>query len=376
MNLTEQNVTVPDLSVLVQSDKLQLLYRQSSPAIFISAFNAALLAAILWPAQDHRVLLAWFSILLVTVMARLILFGRYRKAAPQGKDVLAWEKPYFITLILSSLTWGIGCVLIMPPDSPVHQAVIFYFLIGMSGGAISVYSAHRMMTLATVAAVLLPATVYFLFSGEFIFAGMAVGATIFFLSAIRATSVLSVAMHQNFLMMHQLEISKEEAEWLARVDELTGLYNRRAFYEYGKVLSNNARRNKDEIAMVLMDIDNFKAINDDYGHAAGDAALKQIGQLLLQRLRKSDIFARIGGEEFGMLLPVTSLTEAARLAEELRQVIENSPVTYEDQQFSVTASFGVSSGMCDIDTLVRQADMAMYKSKESGRNAVICDRKK
>jgi diguanylate cyclase (GGDEF)-like protein len=260
----------------------------------------------------------------------------------------------------------------MPPDSPLHQAVIFYFLIGMSGGAISVYSAHRVMTLTTVAAVLLPITGYFLVNGEFVFSGMAIGAIIFFLSAIRATNILSLVLHQNFLMTHQLVMSKEEAEGLARIDELTGIYNRRAFYEYGKVLTNNSQRNKDECAMILMDVDNFKIINDSFGHAAGDAALKQMGQILLQRLRKSDVFARIGCEEFGVLLATTSLNEAARLAEELRQVVEGTSITFEDESFTITASFGVASGACDIDTLVRQADIAMYQSKGSGRNRVVC----
>ncbi len=374
MDLTTKYNTAPDLSVLVQSDKLRLLYHQSFPAIFISLFNATLLTVLLWSAQDHNVLLTWFGVLTATAVVRLILFSRYHKAAPQGADILTWEKPYFITLMLSSLVWGIGCILIMPIDSPVHQTVIFFVLTGMSGGAISVYSAHRVMTLATIAAVLLPVTVFFLISGEFIFIGMAIGAIVFFLSAIRATKVLSLALHQNFLMTHQLKFSKDEAERMARIDDLTCLFNRRAFYEYGEVLANNSLRGKDELAMILMDIDNFKTINDRYGHAAGDAALKQIGQILLQRLRKSDIFARIGGEEFGMLLPLTPLGKAAQLAEELRQVIANTPITYGNDSFTITASFGVTSGVCDIDTLVRQADLTMYQSKDSGRNAVICDK--
>jgi diguanylate cyclase (GGDEF)-like protein len=373
MQAKEKNSVSTDLLVLVQADKLQLLYRQSSPAIFVSLFNAALLLAILWSAQEHNLLLSWFGFLLITAVARLLLFSMYRRAAPQGQDVLAWERPYFITLIISSLTWGIGCLLIMPTDSPLHQAVVLYFLIGMSGGAISVYSAHRVMTLATVTAVLLPATLYFLINGEFAFTIMAIGAVSFFLSAIRATRVLGSSLQQNFLMTRQLEISKEQAEQLARVDELTGLYNRRAFYEYGKVLANNSQRNKDELAMIHMDLDNFKTINDKFGHAAGDEALKQIGHILLRRLRKSDIFARIGGEEFGMLLPLTSLDKAARLAEDLRQMIAATTVTFEEQNFALTASFGVTSGVCDIDTLVRQADMAMYQSKESGRNTVVRD---
>ena len=374
MQVKEKNSVSPDLSVLVQADKLQLLYRQSFPAIFVSIFNASLLLAILWPAQEHNLLLGWFGFLLITAVARLLLFSMYRRAAPQGQDVLAWERPYFITLIISSLTWGVGCLLIMPTDSPLHQVVVLYFLIGMSGGAISVYSAHRVMTLATVTAVLLPATLYFLINGEFVFTVMAIGAVSFFLSAIRATRVLGSSLHQNFLMTRQLEISKEQAEQLARVDELTGLYNRRAFYEYGKVLANNSQRNKDELAMIHMDLDNFKAINDKFGHAAGDEALKQIGHILQQRLRKSDIYARIGGEEFGMLLPLTSLDKAARLAEDLRQVIAATAVTFEEQSFVLTASFGVTSGVSDIDTLVRQADMAMYQSKESGRNSVVRDK--
>jgi len=374
MDLIKQDKPTPNLSALAHADKLQLLYIQSFPAIFISMFNAMLLTILLWPVQSHDVLLTWFGILAVTAITRLGLFYRYKKVAPQGADILPWEKPFFITLILSSLVWGAGSVLILPIDSPVHQAVIFYFVIGMSGGAISVYSAHRAMVLTTIAAVLLPVTIYSLIQGDLIFTIMATGAIIFYISAIRATKVLGKSLHQNFLMTHQLHFSKEEAERLARIDDLTGLFNRRAFYEYGKVLANNSQRNKDELAMILMDIDNFKNINDQYGHAAGDAALNKIGQLLLQRLRKSDVFARIGGEEFGMLLPLTSIEKAAQLAEELRLAIENSPITFENEQFNITASFGVTSGICDIDTLVRQADLTMYQSKDSGRNAVACNK--
>ena len=374
MDLIDKNNTTPDLSLLAQSDKLQLLYQQSFPAIFISLMNAVLLTTILWPAQDHPLLLTWFGFLCATSTARLTLFLRYRKAAPLGPDVLRWEKPFFITLILSSLVWGVGCVLIMPVDSPVHHAIIFCFLIGMSGGAISVYSAQYKMTLATIAAVLLPITIYSLITGDLIFVGMAIAAIIFFLSAIRATKILGSALHQNFLMTHQLRFSKEEAERMARIDDLTGLFNRRAFYEYGEVLANNSQRSKDELAMILMDIDNFKSINDRFGHAAGDIALKQIGRLLLQRLRKSDIYARIGGEEFGMLLPQTPLGKAAQLAEELRKAIEDMPIQFENETFTVTASFGVTSGVCDIDSLVRQADMTMYQSKDAGRNAVACNK--
>ncbi len=373
MILTEKMNSTPALNELVDAEKLQLLFRQSYPAIFISIFNALVLTAILWSVQDHSLLLGWFITLLGTALVRLYIFTRYRKLLPQGQDVLSWEKPYFITLLLSSLAWGVGGMVILPVDSPLHQAAIFAFLIGMSGGAISVYSTHRLMTLSTIAILLLPVTTWFVIRGDMIFTGLAIASIVFFLSSIRATRSISSTLHQNLLMTHELKRSKEEAEKLARIDELTGLYNRRAFYELGKVLVSQAQRNKEPLAMIMMDIDNFKLVNDRFGHAAGDIALQEIGNIMCQRLRKSDVFARIGGEEFALLLPATTTEQAMQLADELRMVISGTDIRFGEQHFSLTASFGVTSGDSDIDTLARQADNAMYQSKDSGRNTVICD---
>mgnify|MGYP001817501621 FL=1 len=370
MNHSENNVTALDLSVLVQSDRLQLLYQQSFPAVFVSMAAAIIFTVTLWPVQDHQLLLAWFSALFLTAMARLILFLQYRKISPEGEEVLIWEKPYFITLMLTSVTWGIGSLFIMPEDSQVHQIVIFSFMIALAGGATSLYSSHSTMTLATVAVILLPVTVYFFMNGGYVYVGMAAAAVLFFISCLRATQFLSQTLNKNFLMTRQLEISNKEAERLARIDDLTGLYNRRAFYEYGALLANNSKRNTDELSMINMDIDNFKLINDTFGHAAGDDVLKQVGQVLLQRLRKSDIYARIGGEEFGMLLPMTSLDQATQLAEQLRQAIEKMSFVTGDENFTITASFGVATGSYDVDVLVRRSDQVMYTSKESGRNMV------
>lgn len=369
----EEKISVHDLDVLVHADKLQLLYRQSFPSIFFSTFNAALLSFLLWSVQDHTVLLVWFAVLVLTAIGRLYLFISYRRVAPQGKDVLLWEEPYFITLMLTTLTWGIGCLLIMPTESISHQVIIYCFLVGMSGAAFSVYTAHRVIMLTTIVVMLLPMSVIFLISGDQILVGIVIAAIGFFLSAIRSTKVISLALHQNFTINHELKISSESADKLAHTDELTGLYNRRAFYEYGNILVNHSKRNKEELSIILMDIDHFKNINDNFGHAAGDVTLEQIGKILKQRLRKSDIFARVGGEEFGMLLSASTSENAALLAEQLRRVIAETPVIFNEQSFSITASFGVAGGVLDIDSLVKRSDAAMYQAKESGRNCVVCD---
>jgi len=210
MYKSQNGNTVLNQDTLVRIDKLALLFQQSFPAIFISLITAAILTAILWPVQDHSVLLTWFTILAFTALGRYVLFMRYRNASPQGEDLLTWEKPYFVTLMLTTLAWGIGSVVIMPADSPVHQLVIIAFMIGMSGGAMSLYSAHRAMTLITIAIVLLPATAWFLLNGTLLSVGMAVGVAIFFLSAIRATKALALAQHQSFSLTHALRNSEEK----------------------------------------------------------------------------------------------------------------------------------------------------------------------
>jgi diguanylate cyclase (GGDEF)-like protein len=371
MEAKKTDIPVDDL---VRAEKLQLLYHQSYPAIFVSLLSCALLSVILWQVQKMEILIIWIFILACTALVRSMLFMLYSRMKPKGEDILAWEMPYLVTLLLSSITWGIGAVFIMPIDSQLYQVVIYCFLIGMSGGAISVYSANRIMTLATIACLLLPMTGWFLLQGGQLSVGLAIGAIIFFLSAIRAGKVLSHTLDKSFMLSHELIEAKEAAEELALKDELSGLNNRRAFYEKGKIFSEYCQRNGELLSVIIMDLDHFKKINDKFGHAAGDVTIRQVGRVLQQVIRKSDLCARIGGEEFGIIMMTSVADGAAQFAEKLRQMISGMPITFNDEQFAVSASFGVAVGSFDLDTLMRRADAAMYQAKETGRNRVICDR--
>lgn len=203
---------------LVREDKLKLLFQQSYPAIFVSVITAVVLVGILWPIHDHSALLIWITILIFTAIGRYALFMRYKKISPQGEDIFAWEKPYFITLILSTLTWSVGSVVIMPSDSTAHQVLIIAFMLGLSGGAISMYSAHRPVTLISVAIVLLPATGWFLLlDGTSLSIGMAIGVILFFLSTIRATKSISSTYYQNFSLTHALRESEEKYRFAMEV---------------------------------------------------------------------------------------------------------------------------------------------------------------
>jgi len=163
-------------------------------------------------------------------------------------------------------------------------------------------------------------------------------------------------------------------EHLSKTDVLTGLLNRRALTESLAYELDRARRYGSDLAIILFDIDNFKPINDTYGHDAGDKALQAVSETLKKLLRKADIAGRYGGDEFMMILPETSLAGAESLAEKIRGLIADTDLALEGQKVvKVSLSIGVSSlgpDVDNIDSLIKGADGAMYVSKQSGRNKV------
>lgn len=165
-----------------------------------------------------------------------------------------------------------------------------------------------------------------------------------------------------------------ELERLARTDVLTSVTNRRHFFELAETQFVHAQRYGRSMAMMMLDLDHFKQINDRYGHLAGDLILQMAAQECQNHLRTMDIFARYGGEEFVCLLPEQDHDGALETAERIRQIIEKVQVTFEEQSICVTASIGVASlqeeNGLTLEGLIDRADQALYASKANGRNQV------
>ncbi len=156
-------------------------------------------------------------------------------------------------------------------------------------------------------------------------------------------------------------------------DHLTGVANRRAFFEAAELELNRNRRAPRPTALVLLDADHFKRINDRHGHAGGDAVLRHLGQLLSATFRQVDVVARVGGEEFAVLLPSSGLDAAVAVAERLRGLVAGRPVAYDGALIACTISAGVA--VCDgealgLDGLMKRADRALYAAKAAGRDRV------
>ncbi len=153
-------------------------------------------------------------------------------------------------------------------------------------------------------------------------------------------------------------------------DSLTGLYNRLAYEDRVEVEFSRSRRIKSPLCLAMWDIDYFKKVNDNYGHDVGDRVLKAFSEVIMKRIRKTDMFARIGGEEFVLLMPDTSSDVALTLNNELRETFMKCKFSYEDTTFSATSSVGIAD-FTEGDTpesVLKKADLALYESKDTGRN--------
>ena len=179
-------------------------------------------------------------------------------------------------------------------------------------------------------------------------------------------------------LIQHLENSQKQMEILATTDHLTGLYNRRYFSEISKKLIENSTPDIDNITVLIMDIDNFKTVNDTYGHAIGDEVIKHLSTTLMQHKRQPDIVARYGGEEFTMLLPDTSINGALTMAERIRKNIEKSDVFIDEKStLNYTISVGISKlNLHENDpmsTALLKADNALYRAKNNGKNRVFSE---
>ncbi|MGY2291682.1 diguanylate cyclase [Pseudomonas sp. SDO528_S397] len=354
----------------VRTDRLHQLFRQSFSALFGSYLGAIMLCWLCWERFDHGVVVVWMVLLGASSLLRLAMFVAWFRCPPAERTPARWERPYWLTLILSAGIWGLGALTLIPTDDRLSQGLVVLFTVGMSVSAVSCYSAYRSMTLVSMGLVLLPSTLWMLLQPSSMQTGVALAVLVFSSFVVSATRKLSDALEKAFRLTRQMERAHNISARAAQTDELTGLMNRRAFFEQAQALYEKCRHNRQPLCALMMDMDHFKQINDTYGHQAGDQVLRQIGAVISASFRQTDVYGRLGGEEFAVLLPDTSLETAQGIAEQLIKAIAGlttAPVQ------GLTASLGVASTHMrdqDLHGLMHTADQALYRAKAQGRNQV------
>ena len=183
-----------------------------------------------------------------------------------------------------------------------------------------------------------------------------------------------LAQAELLVAKRDLEVERERLKKQATRDSLTGIWNRRGIFHLLTGELAKAELDAAPVAVAMADLDRFKNINDDFGHQAGDAVLKETARRLRSGVRSCDQIGRYGGEEFLIVLPGCDITTAVARLEQMRLALQDTPVDFHDTAHRLTCSFGVTSTRgthYDVHDLIREADAALYKAKSSGRNCVV-----
>ncbi|MGH6648448.1 GGDEF domain-containing protein [Aquabacterium sp.] len=195
------------------------------------------------------------------------------------------------------------------------------------------------------------------------------------LRAFNLAATFALLFYLSNLYMKLVSKAEKQLRILATTDPLTKLLNRRSLLEVADYELTQRKRHLAPLAFVLADIDHFKSINDQHGHAVGDAVLKSVSQVLSQAVREQDSVARWGGEEFLILMPNATLQAATMVAERLREKVSEVEVFVDSKCIKVSMTFGVSSHRLEepVDAPVNRADSALYQGKARGRNQVVAE---
>lgn len=187
-------------------------------------------------------------------------------------------------------------------------------------------------------------------------------------------AIVAPVMTSSFILLsHELDAAEERMRVLAAEDDLTKVFNRRHFFQLAEIEWERSRRHGRPLCLLILDVDNFKAINDRFGHGAGDELLRSIAQQCRTCLRKTDILGRYGGDEFVILLCETDAGGATEIAERIRRAIEAAALEIAGNRISVSVSVGVAGlgpKPTSVEGLLAGADGALYAAKKRGRNRV------
>lgn len=358
-----------ELDAIVRTSRTRFVAKQSVLPAAFSPLGALLLTAALWHTGQAQRLSFWASGVIAVGCFRVLLMLAYPRFAADTPALRTWERAFVASALVVAAWWGVGGLFLLG-GSRADQYLVYSFLMLMAGGASASYAAHSTTVLPAVILLLLPITLRFAWQDDAPSRVMAVASGMYMIAAVRATRMLGRFFAGHEQLSHELARARDRAERLARVDHLTGLCNRRAFYELGESTLRHAQRYGHPAALILLDVDDFKTINDAFGHAAGDDVLRAVATLIREHRRATDIAGRLGGDEIAVLLPETSEADALCTAERLRRIAQEHAVSREGRQIHFTVSLGVAPWMegQPLESLIARADAALYDAKRAGRN--------
>jgi diguanylate cyclase (GGDEF)-like protein len=366
----------PDWQTEKTYGQLRLVFSSITYSLKAILAISILLVITQWEVIDHRVLLLWLLAVFSVSAFRLWQQRRFKASTQRPEDLHYWCHQVVLGALFSALQWAAAGIFLFAPESMPHQLFLTFVIAGMAAGAVTTLSAY----FPAISIFLLVSTIPLSWSFFRLDTGMGdlmAGMLIFFaILVIQAAHRLNSIITDALAMQHDKSIAEATMRRQALVDELTQLPNRRMLFTQLDQEISRSRRHGYFGALLFLDLDNFKNVNDSLGHALGDRLLTQVAARITLRLRKEDMAVRLGGDEFVLLLSEigrqssTALHNAQRIATEIQGLFKD-PFQVNGHTLHVTASIGIvlfpldESGPGD---LLQRADVAMYRAKEEGRD--------
>jgi diguanylate cyclase (GGDEF)-like protein len=343
-----------------------------------------------WPQTPWQQYLAWAGAMALIFAVRMALANYALGAMKDGRPAIRFVNVESVLCLLTGMGWGLSLYVF---DSSRLDHAFYLRLLILSATMAFILSATALFMRTFFAAVLpLGFTVIaFMLSREYIeLRTVLVVSTLFYIAMVSGLAITTNRRHRKAHAdkLAVLELSaeltstlerertlREKLDRLSRTDELTGALNRRGILAILETEIARSRRTGAPLAVLTLDIDHFKRINDDHGHPAGDLVIQKIADMLQSEMRKSDMLGRFGGEEFLIILPALDKPGACLAAERLRQAVDASEIALDADTVRVTVSIGVAV-LNETDTqkeLLARSDKALYAAKSAGRNRVAAE---
>jgi len=363
------------------------LFRRVATSMTMGAIGVAVVYYAHWGAADRQLSIDWLIFMLVVFAARIEVARRGLRVARSGGDAERYVNQQAVLCAVTGLGWG-GTIYLF--DSGVMDQMFNLRLIVIAAAiafTVSSMAVFKRVCFSYLGTLSIPVLIFlithdyvrpwnYLFPSGVFYIGM-----IALVSANTNRHIRkATADHLQVLALTErlqqaLDIEKQlrdELDKRANTDELTAIFNRRGLMTQLNIELARCRRFTHSIAALMIDIDHFKQVNDNYGHAGGDTAITVMVAAVQQQLRDTDIFGRMGGEEFLLLLPEIDQANAIAVAERIRERIANTDIAFPARTIRITVSIGVATYRADddADSLLARADDALYVAKDSGRNRV------
>jgi diguanylate cyclase (GGDEF)-like protein len=363
-----------DATRWIDSERLRLIYSNLPVALSVAVGCACILVILLRQSISGIVLVSWLGAGFLITWLRYVDYRWFNRLPNEAVNPREWDWRVMLGAGTSGVWWGSASVALFPAGDLAHQIFINFLLAGISAGAMTSYTAIWRCYFLFVLPAILPMACRMALQGSEIHDAMAL-LNVLYLGVVLRSAIQTDRMIGNVLKVRAENVELTRAlHHQATHDELVNLPNYREFNARLAAVAESCAQHSESYALLFIDLDRFKEINDTGGHAAGDETLRRLGNLLKKHLRANDTAARMGGDEFAVLLPGCPPHRAEVVAEKILADIEKFRLPWDDGNcFQLGASIGVAyseAGVQDAVAVLRAADAACYAAKTGGRGRI------